>query len=180
MSNTSTLAKELHTNVCESSVFSKLYERYATSLHDFLYYKYGLGTQANDMMQEAFVSLWEACKNVTPAKAKSFLFTVATNKVLNELKHQKVVLKYQKIAPKNYTNETPEFLMRQEEFLQQYQIALNNLTEDQRIAFTLSKIEGKKHKEIAALLGVTQKVVEYRIYSAFDSLKSELKNFKLK
>ena len=91
-----------------------------------------------------------------------------------------MVLKYQKIAPKHYTNETPEFLMRQEEFLQQYQTALNNLSEDQRIAFTLSKIEGKKHKEIAALLGVTQKVVEYRIYSAFDSLKSELKNFKLK
>ncbi len=174
------MTKDLHSNVCEQSVFSKLYEQYATSLHDFLYYKYGLGAQANDIMQEAFVSLWEACKKVAPSKAKSFLFTVASNKVLNELKHQKVVLKYQKIAPKNYTNETPEFLMRQEEFLQQYQKALSNLTEDQRLAFTLSKIEGKKHKEIAELLGVTQKVVEYRIYSAFDSLKNELKNFKIK
>ncbi len=174
------MAKDLHTNVCEKSVFSKLYAEYAKSLHDFLYYKYGLGAEANDMMQEAFESLWEACKNVTPSKAKSFLFTVASNKVLNEIKHQKVVLKYQKVAPKNYTHETPEFLMRQEEFLQQYQTALSNLTEDQRVAFTLSKIEGKKHKEIAAYLGVTQKVVEYRIYSAFDSLKKELENFKIK
>ena len=174
------MPKELHKNVCQESVFAKLYEQYATSLHDFLYYKYGLGTQANDLMQEAFVSLWEACKKVAPSKAKSFLFTVANNKVLNELKHQKVVLKYQKIAPKNYTNETPEFLLRQEEFLQQYQTALGNLTEEQRVAFTLSKIEGKKHREIAELLDVTQKVVEYRIYSAFDALKSELKNFKLK
>jgi RNA polymerase sigma factor (sigma-70 family) len=174
------MQKELHKDVCEKSVFSKLYEQYAASLHDFLYYKYNLGAQANDMMQEAFVSLWEACKDVPPSKAKSFLFTVASNKVLNEIKHQKVVLKYQKIAPKHYTNETPEFVMRQEEFLQQYQTALSNLTDEQRVAFTLSKIEGKKHKEIAELLGVTQKVVEYRIYSAFDSLKGELKNFKLK
>ncbi|MAZ73223.1 MAG: RNA polymerase subunit sigma-70 [Flavobacteriaceae bacterium] len=174
------MPKDLHSNVCEKSVFSKLYKQYATSLHDFLYYKYGLGTQANDMMQEAFVSLWEACKNVTPSKAKSFLFTVANNKVLNELKHQKVVLKYQKTIPKQYTNETPEFLMRQDQFLQQYQRALSNLSEEQRVAFSLSKIEGKKHKEIAELLGITQKAVEYRIYSAFDSLKSELKNFKLK
>jgi len=44
----------------------------------------------------------------------------------------------------------------------------------------LSKIEGKKHREIAELLGVTQKVVEYRIYSAFDALKSQLKNFNIK
>lgn len=174
------MPKDLHADVCEKSVFSKLYEEYAASLHDFLYYKFGLGTQANDMMQEAFVSLWEACKDVSPSKAKSFLFTVANNKVLNEIKHQKVVLKYQKVAPKHYTNETPEFLLRQEEFLKQYEAALNNLTEDQRVAFTLSKIEGKKHREIAELLGVTQKVVEYRIYSAFDSLKGELKNFKLK
>ncbi|WP_432412511.1 RNA polymerase sigma factor [Rasiella sp. SM2506] len=173
------MQKDLHSNVCEKSVFSKLYTQYATSLHNFLFYKYGLGAQANDMMQEAFISLWEACKNVTPSKAKSFLFTVATNKVLNELKHQKVVLKYQKIQPRHYTNETPEFILQQEEFLQQYQTALSNLSEDQRIAFSLSKIEGKKHKEIAELLGVTQKVVEYRIYSAFDSLKGELKNFKI-
>lgn len=174
------VAKELHTNVCEKSVFSKLYEQYATSLHDFLYYKYGANANPDDTMQEAFVRLWEACKKVSYSKAKSFLFTVANNTVLNELKHQKVVLKYTKIAPKQHTNESPEYVFQHNEFLQQYQTALSNLTEDQRVAFTLSKIEGKKHKEIAELLGVTQKVVEYRIYSAFDALKAELKNFKLK
>ena len=170
----------LNDTVCDRKVFATLYERYSKSLHDYIYYKYGSGAHANDTMQEAFVSLWEACEKVPLSKAKSFLFTVATNKVLNEFKHQKVVLKYQKIKPKDYTHETPEFLLQKEEFLQQYQTALGNLTEEQRVAFTLSKIEGKKHKEIAELLGVTQKVVEYRIYSAFDAIKSELKNFKLK
>jgi len=176
----SQVSKNLHSNVCEKHIFSKLYEKYSQSLHDFLYYKYGAGADANDTMQEAFVSLWEACKKVTPAKAKSFLFTVANNKMLNEIKHQKVVLKYQKLPAKDYTHESPEFLLQKDEFLQQYQIALQNLTEEQRVAFSLSKIEGKKHREIAELLGVTQKVVEYRIYSAFDALKSQLKNFNIK
>lgn len=139
-----------------------------------------MGAHANDTMQEAFVSLWESCKKVTPDKARSFLFTVANNKMLNEIKHKNVVLKYQKKPTKEYTNESPEFLLQKEEFLQQYQNALQNLTEDQRVAFSLSKIEGKKHKEIAELLGVTQKVVEYRIYSAFDALKTQLKNFNIK
>ncbi len=169
----SQVSKNLHSNVCEKHIFSKLYEKYSQSLHDFLYYKYGAGADANDTMQEAFVSLWEACKKVTPSKAKSCLFTGANNKMLNEIKHQKVVLKYQKLPTKDYTHESPEFL-------QQYQTALQNLTEEQRVAFSLSKIEGKKHREIAELLGVTQKVVEYRIYSAFDALKSQLKNFNIK
>ena len=38
----------------------------------------------------------------------------------------------------------------------------------------------KKIEEIAEFLGVTQKVIEYRIYSAFDVLKKELEGFKIK
>ena len=44
----------------------------------------------------------------------------------------------------------------------------------------MNKVEGKKQKEIAELLGVTQKVVEYRIYTAFNILKEGLENFKIK
>jgi len=157
-----------------------VYEKHSKDIHDFLYYKYGEQINPNDKMQDAFIKLWENCKKVTLSSVRSFLFTVANNMTLNEIKHQKVVLQYQKIRPKEYTNENPEFLLEQEQFLQQYQNALGNLSEDQRVAFSLSKIEGKKHSEIAELLGVTQKVVEYRIYSAFDKLKTELKGFKIK
>lgn len=174
------MLKNLHKDVCDKVVYSKLYEKYSKDLHNFLYYKYGESLNPNDKTQEAFIKLWENCKKVTSEKAKSFLFTVANNLVLNEIKHQKVVHRYQKIKPKEYTNETPEYLLEQEEYLSQYQKALSNLKEDHRVAFTLSKIEGKKHAEIAELLGVTKKVVEYRIYSAFDQLKKELVNFKIK
>ena len=70
--------------------------------------------------------------------------------------------------------------MEQDQYYQKYQQALANLSEEQRTAFMLSKVEKKKHKEIAEMLGVTQKVVEYRIYSAFDQLKKELENFRIK
>ena len=126
------------------------------------------------------MKLWDNCKDVTLSKAKSFLFTVANNMVLNDIKHQKVVLKHQQANQKNYTNETPEFVLETNQFLEKYQKALSKLTEDQRVAFLLNKVEGKKHKEIAELLGVTQKVIEYRIYSAFDVLKKELEGFKIK
>ena len=73
-----------------------------------------------------------------------------------------------------------EFLLEKEQFLEQYQSVLATLSEDQRVAFLLNKAEGKSHAEIAELLGVTKKVVEYRIYSAFKILKSQLEGFKLK
>ncbi|WP_378182558.1 RNA polymerase sigma factor [Aquimarina sp. SS2-1] len=172
------MEEETEQNICDKKVFSRLYEKYSKDLHDYIYYKYGERFDPNDKTQEAFIKLWENCKKVTSAKA--FLFTTANNLTLNEIKHQKVVLKYQKLAPKHYTNETPEFLMEKDEFLKKYQKAISNLSEEQRVAFVLNKIEGKKHQEIAELLGVTKKVVEYRIYSAFDKLKSEIKGFKIK
>lgn len=174
------MPKQLHENICNKSIFSKIYEKHAQGLSDYLYYKYGERLDPNDKAQEAFIKLWENCKKVTLKTAKSFLFTTANNLMLNAVKHEKVVLNYQKIKPKDYDNESPEFILRKQEFLAQYQTALQNLKEEQRVAFLLNKVEGKKHAEIAELLGVTKKVVEYRIYSAFNQLQKELKDFKLK
>lgn len=174
------LSKDLHKDICEDSVFKGLYERLADDLHNYLYYKYGEKLNPSDKAQEAFIKLWENCKKVTPSKAKSFLYTVANNLMLNEVKHQKVVLKYQNEKPSESTNESPEFILEKEEYFKKYQEVLASLTEEQRTAFLLNKADGKKHEEIAQLLGVTRKVVEYRIYSAFKVLKDKLENFNIK
>ena len=118
------MTKNLHKNICEEKLFSSLFMKYSKSLHDFLYYKYGESIHPNDKVQEAFIKLWDNCKKIPVDKAKSFLFTVANNTALNELKHKKIVLNYQKSPIKNYTNENPEFLMEEREYLQKYQKAL--------------------------------------------------------
>tara|TARA_R110000868_G_scaffold345022_2_gene606117 strand:+ start:591 stop:1115 length:525 start_codon:yes stop_codon:yes gene_type:complete len=174
------LAKELHENICGKILFSNLYEKYAQGLSDLLYYKYGAQLNASDKVQDAFIKMWENCTKVTTQTAKSYLYTVANNMMLNEVKHQKVVLKYNKVKPKDYTNETPEFLMRKEQFLVQYEKVLSNLKPEQREAFILSKIEGKTHREIAEMVGVTKKIIEHRIYAAFATLTEQLEDFKLK
>ena len=174
------MPKDLKENICEAKTFEYVYNTYSKDVHDFLYYKYGAQFNPSDKTQDAFIKLWDNCKKVTLSKAKSFLFTVANNMVLNDIKHHKVVLNHQKHTPKAHTNETPEFILEGEQFLERYKIVLEGLSEEQRVAFLLNKVEGKKHAEIAELLGVTKKVVEYRIYSAFNILKSELEGFKIK
>ena len=174
------MEKDLHDDVCDENVFSGIYQQYAGELHDYLYYKYGEKLDPNDKAQEAFIRLWENCAKVVPTSARAYLYKVANNLMLNEIKHQKVVLRYQQEKPKDFTKEDPEFLMEKDEYLKKYQKALADLSEEQRVAFLLNKVEGKKHEEIALMLGVTRKVVEYRIYSAFGTLKSALEGFKIK
>lgn len=174
------MKKDLHQDICDQKVFSVVYEKYARELHNYLYYKYGQSLDPNDKTQEAFIKLWENCKKIKFASARAFLYKAANNLMLNEIKHQKVVLRYQQQKPKSHTSENPEFLMEKDEYLKKYQAVLGRLTEEQRVAFLLNKVEGKKHEEIATMLGVTRKVVEYRIYSAFKALKEGLEGFKLK
>ena len=58
--------------------------------------------------------------------------------------------------------------------MKKYQNALSKLTDGQREAFLLNRIEGKRHKEIAALLNISVKGVEKRLYGALKSLRKEI------
>jgi RNA polymerase sigma-70 factor (ECF subfamily) len=129
------LPRELEESICKATVFERIYNTFAKDLHDYLYYKYGERFDPRDKTQEAFIKLWDNCKKVPINKVKSFLFTVATNMVLNDIKHDKVVLRYKQLSPKRYNNETPEFLLEKKQFLERYQNVLENLSEEQRTAF---------------------------------------------
>lgn len=168
------MLKSLNTHICEEHVFSKIFNTLSNDVYNFLRYKYGDSLDPRDKVQEAFIKLWDNCKNISPEKAKSFLFTTANNMMLNEYKHQKVVLKHQQTKPKDYTNESPEFLLEESEYMQKYERALAKLTEAQRVAFLMNRVEGKKHKEIAEILGISRKGVEKRIYGALEKLRKEI------
>ena len=172
------MSKQLHDNICEEHLFSSLFEKYSKNLHDFLYFKFGERLNPKDKVQDAFIKLWEHCGKIPPNKARSFLFTTANNLMLNEVAHQKVVLKHRQITPKSHTSITPEFLMQEEEYLKQLETALNNLTEAQRVAFMMNRVEGKRFKEIAEILDISTKAVEKRIYGALKKLQEEIEGFK--
>ncbi len=169
------MPKPLHTNTCNEQLFNSIFKTHAEGLHRFLHYKYGERLNPKDKMQEAFIKLWENCKKVPPEKAKSFLYTVGNNLMINEANHQKVVLRHQKLNHLSHTNENPEFLLEESEYLEKLQTAIEKLTEAERVAFLLNRIDGKKHKEIAEILNIGTKAVEKRIYGALKKLRKEIK-----
>lgn len=168
------MAKPLNENICEERLFATLFTKYSEDLNNFLYYKFGSTLSPQDKVQEAFVILWENCGKVAPDKAKSFLFTTANNLMLNAYAHQKVVRRHQQIKPKFSTNETPEFLLQEKEYHEKLNKAISNLTEAQRVAFLMNRVEGKRFKEIAELLDISTKAVEKRIYGALKKLRQDI------
>ncbi|MCB0457970.1 MAG: sigma-70 family RNA polymerase sigma factor [Flavobacteriaceae bacterium] len=161
-------------NVCSEKIFNQVYQNWGKPIFNFLFFKCGDDAQASDLVQEAFIKLWQNCKNVPEAKAKSFLYTVANNMFLNEVAHQKVVLKYAQLQPNKINEQSPEYLLQEKEFQEKLQNAIANLTEAQRTAFLLNRIEGKKYSEIAEILGISVKAVEKRMSQALASLREEI------
>tara|TARA_R110002073_G_scaffold128999_6_gene275279 strand:- start:45029 stop:45547 length:519 start_codon:yes stop_codon:yes gene_type:complete len=166
-------------SVCEERVYEKLFREYSKMIRNFILFKCGNAAQADDLTQDAFVKLWKNCAKVPLDKVKSFLFTVVKNDFFNQVEHQKVVLKYKQSRKDTVNKETPEFVLREKEFQQELNDAINSLSEKQREVFLLNRIEKKKYKEIAEMLEISQKAVEKRMHQALLHLRSKIKNYKL-
>ena len=158
-------------SVCEEKVFNSVFMSHSEYLRNFLYYKSGDLQRSEDLMQDAFCKLWLACAKVPFTKAKSYLFTVANNLFLNQEKHKKVVLKFEKQNTVENNVETPEFLLEEAEFEKRLKEAIASLPEGQREVFLMSRMDGLKYKEIAEILDVSVKAIEKRMHTALTSLR---------
>ncbi len=165
-------------DVCNEKSYQSIFKKLAPTIRNYIYYKFGNLEKAEDMVQEAFIKLWENCSKVPADKAKSYLYTVATNLSLNDVAHQKVKLKFnsQNSQNQSHTNESPEFILESDEFKIKLENSIANLSEAQRTAFLLNRIEGMKYVEIAEHLQISVKAVEKRIHNALLVLREEIGN----
>ena len=167
------MAKEK--NICEEAAFDNVYTTWVVSLRNYLFFKCGSKEKASDLSQEAFIKLWQNCAKVSPEKAKSYVYKVATNLFLNDVAHQKVVFNYRRITTIGIEKQNPEFLLEEKEYGEKLKTALSELTELQRTAFLMSRVEGKKYREIAEVLGISEKAAGKRISDALETLRVHIK-----
>ena len=161
--------------VCEEQVFNKVFTENAQDLFNFLHFKYRDEEEARDLVQEVFGKLWQNCKKVPVAKARGFLFVAANNLMKNVLSRKQTAIRHQPFLSDTDSHiEHPQYKLEESEFGQRLQKALDELPEDQRVTLLLKRIEGKKQKEIAEMLGISEKAVEKRLYKAMTSLRAKL------
>ncbi len=164
-------------SLCEDATFKEVFDSYFKVLRNFLIFRFRNPDFAEDIAQNAFVKLWENCNILKKEQAKSFLFTTAIRLSLNQIKHQKVVNDYEiKLVSKSINNQSPHFLMEENEIKKQLEVAINNLPQKQREVFLLNRFENLSYLEIANSLDLSVKAVEKRMHLALLSLRKVIHN----
>ncbi len=176
------MSKPIQDNICEERLYEHFYKTHAKALRNYLCIKFGTIDLAEDLMQEAFIKLWDNCFKVSVDKAKSFLYTTATNLGISQKRHDKVKFKHQSLFIQEYeisTNESPEFLLLEKEFKDKFTQIIASLPDRQREVFLLSRVEKKTYKEIAILSNVSVKAIEKLMHKALLKVREALGGIKI-
>lgn len=165
------------------SAFKTLVELHHKPLISFIARFTGDRDSAEDIAQEVFLRVFKAAKDYKPqAKFKTWLFTIATNLCLNEIRDNKSIPKivdlsdfpeqeYPNIAPEAFS---PEKAAANVELSTAVRKAISNLPKNQRIAILLRQYDDFSYSEISKIMGFSISAVESLIQRARQSLKKSL------
>lgn len=160
----------------------ELFDFYYPRLYNFSKSFLKIEDQIDDILQEVFIKIWQNRKRIRSAATfNSFIFTITRNLLLNELRSQ-VNNEKTKDEIRNLSIAGEYSSMRQIEYRdlkEKVEVIVNELPARQKEIFTLSRIEGLSHKEIAEKLGIKTKTVEYHITHSVRYLKERLKEMGL-
>lgn len=141
---------------------------------------------AEDIVQDVFVELWNNKEKIDfDSNIKSFLYKSVYTRSLNLIKHKAIVENYsseekefyaQKIEYYNLENSEVISRMENIELKKEIQQAINTLPDKCREVFKLSYIYEMKNKEIADILGISDRTVEAHMYKALKLLRVKLKH----
>lgn len=141
---------------------------------------------AENIVQDAFIILWEKKQFLdTHSNIRAFLVTVVKNKAINLLEKEKnraeIDSDLLKIRERNYELDAlnslnPEKLFT-DEILEILKHALNELPEQTKNIFILSRFQRLSNKSIAEKLDITEKGVEYHISKSLKLLRIKLADY---
>ncbi len=161
-------------SVCEEKTYHELFEAHATDVRNFMYYRTGDLQQAEDLVQEAYLKMWQRCAEVIFSKAKSYLFTIASRLFIDDVRREKVKLAFIKETKIHSDSENPQFILESNEFKERLENAISDLTVKQREVFLMNRIDKMSYQKIADSLGISIKAVENRMGMALKNLRNSV------
>lgn len=156
--------------------YKRIFDRYFDQLRNYVLYCCGDEALSSDIVQECFIKLWKIRNNVKMDTIASLLYTMASNKLKSEYRHNNVVLQLYVNYQPNQNVTTPEDETISNETRLNLEKAIGNLPEKQRTVFLMSRNDGLKYQEIADCLGISVKAVEKRMSKALQELKAKILN----
>lgn len=159
--------------------FEKVFREYFKGLHAYAATIIRDEAQAEEIVQQVFVRLWEkdGLKNIRDSVA-SYLYRSVYNDSLNYLKHLKVRAAHQSyVQHRGDSDNHSEEQVSYKELQRRLDTAINELPEQCRTIFQLSRFEELKYKEIADRLGISVKTVENQMGKALRVLRQKLADY---
>lgn len=142
---------------------------------------------AEDIASDSLIKLWEKLKTEKIDYIEPLLLTILKNKALDYLKHEEVkrtafesmvdwhqqelsirISTLESCDPNEIFSDEVESIIRK---------TLKLIPEQTQRIFLLSRFENKSNKEIAELMGISVKGVEYHISKALKALRITLKDY---
>ncbi len=152
--------------------FRRIYERYGTKL---FYFARSLNVQVEDaqeIVQETFIKLWEYRHQADPALSlNAYLFTIARNLIYNQVKKWAVRQRY---LAGMLQGEVPTGNIQDRELHVLIDQAMAEMPDKQRAVFRMSRFEGVPNQQIADELGISKSTVENHINKALKYLRRRL------
>jgi RNA polymerase sigma factor (sigma-70 family) len=156
--------------------FKNIFENHFDSIRNYIYYRSGDKELASDIAQETFIKYWEKKSGEDDRKGniKRLLYKIAGDLFVSAYRKKKVSMKYPVYNHNEGFSHSPEEQLAYAELIKNYENALANLPEKQRVVFLLHRMDGLKYHEIAVNLGVSIKAVEKRMKHALEFLKKSI------
>jgi RNA polymerase sigma-70 factor (ECF subfamily) len=162
----------------DTSAFDQLVVRHEASVYRAALAALRAPEDAKDAAQDAFVIAWSKLRRFRgDASFKTWLLTIAWNRAIN---HRRMRLKWWRgSAPVNdvrlvAAGHAPDEDLRIRELRRNIELAIEALTPRLRDAFLLVQSDEYEYKDIAAMLGISEGTVKWRVSEARRKIKRQL------
>lgn len=171
--------------ILDETIFEGLYYKYSDRLYNFAFRFVSDEHTAQDIVHEAYGTLWEKFEGKESDAWQALLFRTVRNRSIDTLRHQSSL---------RIVSLTDSFRNVCDEGLYQMDFAVNDsdrktiydeltanihsimgkLPDRCREVFMMSRFQNMKNKEIAAALKISEKAVEKHIHKALTVFRKEL------
>jgi RNA polymerase sigma-70 factor (ECF subfamily) len=174
----------------DAAAFTALVEKYKQPVMNLAWRTLRDETEAEDLAQNVFVQAWKSAERYqATAKFSTWLFTIARNLCLNEIRRRSRHPAESLDQTRDESDEQPLYqvvdkriaaapeAMLGDELVHKVDAALADLPENQRLALALCRQEELSYEEIAAVLGCSLSATKSLIHRARETLKMRLKPY---
>jgi RNA polymerase sigma-70 factor (ECF subfamily) len=164
----------------DEAAFEEAFKENYKSLHAYAFTMLRDEMAAEEMVQNVFYKLWERTENLSiTGSVRAYLYRAVHNESLNYIKHLKVRSQHRLYISHrmNEGNDNASKKIQLRELEEKLQKALNDLPEQCRTIFQMSRFEELLYREIADRLDISVKTVENQMGKALKILRVKLVDF---